>query len=748
MHFIDNKARFLFLFLLAFLLFLNGCIFRVEKNLQENMPLSSISSSDIDENGVPDIYNIYYTETKTNAGNSTLFINRKIYLYPDVIEVNPKSILIDENETAKLKNEIIAINENLIKEDVSCKSLFEPLLCNDEKSCENSCLSKACKEQKYGLMLYDYSNLLRQRDEQLRALLLLSQALKPGDTSKDISSRITTLQFILKEMEEHPLIKDAKFCSFSYELGNLTKYVGTANVVRHKAFVITSITGSNIGTNTIEVSMRETIDPRIDSNIKDYVLSTAIRRAGTNPIRLDYSDIRFTNDAKIYILYYAIGALSRDIIQYEIWNDVKAEVRLVFIDISNIEGLVNNLNTIYMPAFQATNMTKLSLGIIIWIFAFILIIILELAAYILRLISLIRQRKPIIYSLRRAFGFASLTWTTDMAIGSILLIASYVLDIYIMSPISMQKLSLNSLITLVTQDPLIIINTAGYAAGLLFLSLSFIDRIKRLLSGKEYDEAVEAPTQNKNLKLWQTLSDNIEKTKKALDKAAEMEMDVGQQMSQLLSIPIDAIKKEIYSNPNQKEVRDKIVGYINAVNSISASVSQKVELAKQKRREWLDYINEKIEKVDQLPLDALVAIPIEWRFWAAKEYIKEHPEKFSSIEGVMLVKRKLTEEQKADIYIEHLYKDKKDKVSAIIVLKDKNIIASYIKQEKKSLMKNLAALIKEEIDFIGTEALNAEGLSNSMVIKKVGDKTILIIAKKEVIEELSKNAEQAKNMLA
>jgi hypothetical protein len=587
---------------------------------------------------------------------------------------------------------------------------------------------------------------MRKRDEQLRALLLLAQTLREGDSVKEISSRLTQLNVIIKSMENHPLIKETGLCKFSYDLSNVSKYMGTFSPLQNNVIIVNSIIAQQTtGINT-ELSITETINGNIDKNVQNYKLPDEITRTGVSPTVLKFNDIRISKDQQFYIIYIA-NANANEIIPYDSWNNIKAEVKVIIFDISTISSSINSLNALYAPIYQLTGITKLSLGLSLFILIAVLILIIELSSYILRLISLLRSRKPLTYSLRRAFGFSSLTWKTDIIIGVILLILSYVVDSYVTIPLSLPALSIEQLSEAITKDPLIAIAVAGYAGSFIFLFFAFIDRFKRLLSGKEYDEAVEIPTAERNIKNWQVLKEKIEETKKLLEQAAEMEMDVGQQMSQLLSIPLDSLRNDIYSNPNQKEVKDRIIGHINNVEAIKASVMQKMELAKQKRAEWLTYIDQKLEKTDMLPLDALVTIPNEWRFWAAKEYIKEHPEKFSSIEGVMLVKKKLTEEEKAQKFLLRLLQGKEEKVKCLLIVKEKKILSAIIKEKRESLIKNLGLLINEEMSLFNAQSFFAEGDKLSMGIKTLSDKKLIVLAEKDVIDEILSNAEKLEKML-
>jgi hypothetical protein len=311
----------------------------------------------------------------------------------------------------------------------------------------------------------------------------------------------------------------------------------------------------------------------------------------------------------------------------------------------------------------------------------------------------------------------------------------------------LDKISFSSLSSFVNSDPLSIVSIGFYVLGFTFLTFSVIDRFKRLLAGKEYDEAVEIPTPEKNLKLFEMLKEEINKTKQVLDKAASMEMDVGQQLSQLLSIPLENIKNEIFTNPNQKEVKDRIIGYINSVISLRDSVSQKMQLAQERKEEWMRYIDEKLEKSDQVPLDALVAIPLEWRFWAAKEYVKLHPEKFSSLEGVLLVKKKLSEEERAKAFIDELIKGFEEKVSLLVIIKEGKILAHFISNEKKSLIKNLVLLINEGISLLSFDEIMISMNKNSLITKDLAGKRVIIMANKDVIDSILTKADKNKEMI-
>ena len=724
-----------------------GCIAKSERNLQQLMPLSTFTQADVDNDEIADIYTFKYASTKIDVANTSVFVTRLIYVYPDEVIITPKQQILDNDAVKKLKEDVTSLNEEIIKADVSCKAAYEPVFCNDEQSCEKSCISNVCRDEKYGLLLLDYSNLMKKRDEELKKVLLLIQLVKETDNLKDISLALTNLQIFLEAMKNHPLINHVKLCSFSLNNEKILPYLGRITTSSYNALVLTEVTSQNVVGTNVDFASSEKIDPRVEMNIRNYKLSNNVKRVSITPVILKNEDLKFNKDQKIYFTYLVSGPLKKESTPYELWNNIDTETKVVTLDLSSLDSTLAFLNNVYTSLLPSTRLVKLSVALAFFSIIILIIILKEIIFYSFKLTILLRQKKPLIYSLKRAFGFSSLTWVNDAIIGFVAIIIAYFVEVSFTKSLPLDKISFSSLSSFVNSDPLSIVSIGFYVLGFTFLTFSVIDRFKRLLAGKEYDEAVEIPTPEKNLKLFEMLKEEINKTKQVLDKAASMEMDVGQQLSQLLSIPLENIRNEIFTNPNQKEVKDRIMGYINSVISLRDSVSQKMQLAQERKEEWMRYIDEKLEKSDQVPLDALVAIPLEWRFWASKEYVKLHPEKFSSLEGVLLVKKKLSEEERAKAFIDELIKGFEEKVSLLVIIKEGKILAHFISNEKKSLIKNLVLLINEGISLLSFDEIMISMNKNSLITKDLAGKRVIIMANKDVIDSILTKADKNKEMI-
>ncbi len=729
------------------LITLYGCIAKSERNLQQLMPLSTFTQTDVDNDEIADIYTFKYASTKLDVANTSVFVTRLIYVYPDEVIITPKQQILDNDTVKKLKEDVTSLNEEIIKADVSCKAAYEPVFCNDEQSCEKSCISNVCRDEKYGLLLLDYSNLMKKRDEELKKVLLLIQLVKETDNLKDISLALTNLQIFLEAMKNHPLVNHVKLCSFSLNNEKILPYLGRITTSSYNALVLTEVTSQNVVGTNVDFASSEKIDPRIEMNIRNYKLSNNVKRVSITPVILKNEDLKFNKDQKIYFTYLVSGQLKKESTPYDLWNNIDTETKVVTLDLSSLDSTLSVLNNVYTSLLPSTRLVKLSVALAFFSIIILIIILKEIIFYSFKLTILLRQKKPLIYSLKRAFGFSSLTWVNDAIIGFVAIIIAYFVEVSFTKSLSLDKISFSSLSSFVNSDPLSIVSIGFYVLGFTFLTFSVIDRFKRLLAGKEYDEAVEIPTPEKNLKLFEMLKEEVNKTKQVLDKAASMEMDVGQQLSQLLSIPLENIRNEIFTNPNQKEVKDRIMGYINSVISLRDSVSQKMQLAQERKEEWMRYIDEKLEKSDQVPLDALVAIPLEWRFWASKEYVKLHPEKFSSLEGVLLVKKKLSEEERAKAFIDELIKGFEEKVSLLVIIKEGKILAHFISNEKKSLIKNLVLLINEGISLLSFDEIMISMNKNSLITKDLAGKRVIIMANKDVIDSILTKADKNKEMI-
>ncbi|RME79263.1 MAG: hypothetical protein D6769_02890, partial [Methanobacteriota archaeon] len=371
----------------------------------------------------------------------------------------------------------------------------------------------------------------------------------------------------------------------------------------------------------------------------------------------------------------------------------------------------------------------------------------EAALYIVRLIILIRMRRPLTYSIRKAFGYSNLTWNVDALIGVALLLLAFAVELFAAKPVAIKSLSMENILVVVQQDPL------GSSAILLafassfFLSSFLIDRVKRIFAGRDYDEAVEKATPESNLLLWNDLKKAVEGAKEELEQISEEEMDVGAQLSKLMAIPLDSLKEEIYSNPDQDSIKKRIRKYLEKVSGIVESVHHKSELAKENKGSWIAYIDKKIGKADTLPLDALVSIPIEWRFWAAKEYIKEHPERFVTLEGTLLIKHKFDENQRAAEFIKRVSEGLDGSVLAAAVVKDSKLLASTTSLEKKSLMDNFFIMLSQRLINLSSTRAIAFSKNHLIYTNVFNNKRIILLAHKKAFEEISNRVTKFSSLL-
>ncbi len=737
------------LLLLTIMLF-PGCIYKAQQDLSSKLKLSFMTPIDVDSNGVIDIYEMGFSPTTFQAGETEVTVSRTLYIYPIDGVAEGRKDSVDNMTVLFLKSSIDRLSSKISAADADCKSKVNFDICKDEKTCATACISSTDCSESSGIsgLLWDYKQIMDRRDEDIRALTLLVSALRDGDSLADVSSRLTKLKLELDEMANHPLIRELHFCSFSVDTSQWDPYIGVFYPSKNKGLVLTEVLANNINGAGLELNLQETIDSSIDGNVDTYYLFTDLRKVSSRPVVLQYPTLRMYEDGKAVFVYEAVGPLKREDTYYEGWNQLTVDLRIVTINLGWLNKIMDSFDKVlYTRLLNRTGDPKLALGISLALLWFLIVLFYEVSIYATRFFIILRMNKPIKYAYMHAFGYASPSWKWDLIIGILLAIIGYAVDVTLSTNVPLTNLNVDSLINFMSKDILGAVSIIILFASGFFISSVLVDRFKRLLAGSEYDELETMATPEKNEALWKELKHLIESGKEELKKAAEKEMDVGRELSKLLAIPMEDLREQIYNSPNQQEVMEDLKKYRERVEEILSAVRNKVQLAEKNRDEWIKYIDGKLTKSSQVPLDALVSIPIEWRLWAAKEYINTYPEKFVELNGVMLVKRTPTDEEKVDAFINHLKKALPESIGGIAVFKGEHLISSKLPSKKTTIIANLLAILNERRSTVGASKLLLMFDKRILYAEKMGSKDVFILTKKEDFEKLTSNIERLKKML-
>ncbi len=735
-----GKLPILALFMLSFLFLFAGCIYSGQENLANSLKTSTYMPVDVDGNGQMDLFTVGFSPVTFQAGQTSVTITRFLYIYPIDGTVDARKDTLTNDTIAFLKTLTSNLDDDITKADVDCRSKLNFDLCTSPQNCYNACSDpQTCKQEGIGPIIWDYKQLMTARDEDMRALTLLASALKAGDSLKDYSDRLTRLVVEISAMENHPLIKEIRFCHFSMGTTPLMVYTGVYYPSEREALVGTSILGEHVGSAGVELNLKERIDDAIDSNVESYAFYNGIQELGAHPATLAYPSIRLSHDGKVYFVYTAKGSLSRTSTPFELWNNIDMGVKIVTVDLSWLNHALKDIeDMLYMPLLVQTSDPKLALGLSLAVLWFLFALAYGITVYVVRFVKILRMNKPVGYATKKAFGFASPSWRWDFVIGLLLFGAGYALDLFLSTNVPLPKLDSKSLTTFASKDIAGSIGIILIFASSFFLSSSILDRLKRLLAGSEYDEMEAQATPEKNELLWKELKRIVEEGQEEIKDYSQQEMDVGQALSKLMNIPLDRLRESIYNEPNQAKVMRELKRYKEMALDIIDSVKSKARLAKTNKEEWLAYIDKKLSKVDQLPLSALISIPIEWRLWAAKEYIKTYPEKFVELDGVMLVKRKLTPEQKAQRFVEYVEKEAEGSVKGAFVLKGGKILTEKLGMPvKKTLLNNLLSIFADSMTTAGSFKSIVMFKSLLLYTEKLDGQLVLFLIERDDIEKVA-----------
>lgn len=247
-----------------------------------------------------------------------------------------------------------------------------------------------------------------------------------------------------------------------------------------------------------------------------------------------------------------------------------------------------------------------------------------------------------------------------------------------------------------------------------------VELLKGLIIGKEYYKPHIEVSKKSNILRLKKLKEMVKIAKDRLDRYSSSGIDVSEQYDVIVKIPLKQLEVEIEKG-EQRKLKQKLEHYLSLVETALNEARNREEIAKEKWPEWKEYIKKRLEGKDKLSVDAFINIPKKWRIWALTKYIEEEDEEGVVLEGNVVRKKLLTEEEKARRILS--YACSKGLIKGGVIFKEATPLTYYFCMPKKTLYANLLGnLIKKAKTLIKPlgihriEELTIEGKERSVTI--------------------------------
>ncbi len=733
----DKKALLLFTIISIVILFsISGCIKEANLNFTQLSPYVGADSIDLNNDTKVDISTYVFSDIDINEGNQRIKISRYIYVHPEKF-----AVFYTDNDTYnssyvyEITKSIITSSKDMVKE---CSNIIQKG-CMSPQACVSSCRSGICEKQtdkSIGNVVYDFSDILNDYDITLDELAVqLSRANISGNYSGVFNtlSRLYVEEYIL---ENHPLVREFGICKFSHS-DSIPLLINPSHITiipsQNRALVVEKFASYNLE-NPMELRLVETLPSSISDAISIYYLPDDAIVVSPNPLKYRYPQIKLTKDSTVYLSMMVDGSFPNTEIIFESWNNILGSVRVMVFDLPIVENSIKWLySNIYSPIVSFLNIPYLSLAITFSLIILILMILFQILATLYAIIQTIFEPKKMKEAILLSLGEADLFWKRKLSVSITLLIIAYVIEMTMASRVNLQDFSQITLKEVFSSDVWGFISFVLYIVSISFLYEVVLDRIKRLIGGKFYENRYVEFTPEANMKRLEELKKLIEKAQKMFDAYSDMGIDTSVEYQTMMSIPVGDLEKLVRSDENPYIVNDKINEYIEKLSEAIEAVKNKEKIAIENWKKWESYIDEEISDKDTISIDTLVSIPYQWRLWAITRYIDEHPEENLVVEGRIVKRIKISGEEKVKRIIKSGVM--RSEIIGGIYIKSGNFSGGYLPYEKPTVISGVLMRISAYFDSIssklGSKLLIIEGDQISLIAKdiKSSDRVIVLCKK-------------------
>lgn len=643
---------------LAFLLF--GCVEERTVSISGYETIESISGTDLTGDGINDILTYSYRSVPIDqpAGISMMRI----------VSIAPFSysfLISSYNDPADLAGAKAAIQEfdSLRRQgESSCTGRLQLSLasCMDPPSCLQNCRSAYCTAAEksagsaFGMELLDFREKSEEMDRTVSELLSVQSLPSQADKEQYIR-KIARLMALAGDLSYNHIFNPRTYnlCTLPAlplnKLEEAAQKIGAVEIAPDRyRYRTAEITTGGKEDEHIFLFIQDTppVILTVDELSVDIDNGVVYQRV---PLKLGWENVRLDSPRKVLTYDFTSPDRPEESLMSR-WSNPQVNERnikflgifdafLSFPPVSILLGLSGGVFQFFYSSGLGYY-TALGAAASFLLYAALLIIFFITLGY--HALRAFIDRKAVKEYLVEQMGPPITDWKTYAGTGAILIFICLLLGALYIRPAEMGQFDLATIQIRLASDIPGSISALLFIFGAYTLYLVAEDRLKGLLLGEEYYR-VKGATKEENLAALSRLKVLTGNLKARVESLSHAGMDVKEEYAVLITVPSERLEQLIEMG-KQNTAKSLIDFHLEKIEAMDKSLEQKVRIMEENWPVWNSEIEKAVEASEEVPIETLVSIPMQWREWAVSKFISEHRGKALVFEENRIKRKKISME--------------------------------------------------------------------------------------------------------
>ena len=645
----------LFLVLLLF-----GCVEERTVSVSGYETIESISGMDLTADGINDVLSYSYRSIPIDQP-AAISMARTVSVAP----FSYSYVISSYGDPADLAGANAAIREfdsarKQAESTCTGRLQFAPASCTDSASCLQNCRSDYCTIAKksagdsLGRELLDFRDKSAEMDR-ITAELLATQALPSQADKEQYISKIVRIMALSSDLSYNNIFNARTYnlCAPpDLRLNKLQEAAGKVGTVqisadRYRYRVAEVVTGGG-GAEHIFLFVQDTppIVLNIDELSVDIDSGIIYQRI---PLKLGWENVELNAQKKILTYDFTSPDKPEETLMSRWSNPSVNERNVKFLGIFDAVAS-NPLVALFLGISKSIFMLFYSLGAGYYAAlgsaaAFLLYAILFVVFLLTVLYHTLRayiDRKVIKEYLTEKMGPPITDWKNYVGMGIILIALSLMLGALYIRPAEMGTFDLATIQIRLTSDILGSITSLMFVFGAYTVYLVAEDRLKGLIFGETYYHAKGA-TKEENLAAISNLKLLTGNLKSRVETLSKVGMDVKEEYAVLIAVPVERLE-QLIDVGKQNTAKSLIDFHMERIEAMDKGLEQKVRIMEESWPVWNSEIEKALDQSEEVSVESLVSIPMQWREWAVSKFISEHRGRALVLEENRIKRRKVSME--------------------------------------------------------------------------------------------------------
>lgn len=643
---------------LFMLLLFYGCVEERQISISGYEQIDSISGKDINGDGANDL--VYYTFGEKSIDDAAGITMRKtVSVHPLSINVRMANYSnVNAFDLQYIKGKVAQFRQLKNEGEYECLSKLnlERAACTSEDTCLATCKSATCSksaaygEETFGYELYMFNSNAQELDQYIREIDALS-SVSTAEEKDALAEKLALMMGLTGKLSSNLLFRYDAYgiCNPPNYDGNLLadalSRLGKAELETGTyGYEVAILIESRGSEEFIELYLTDT--PPLLLNMDEFSLDILEngKLEEKEPLTVGWDAIAVDGPHKI--LYYDFASST------EPAEEILTKWKFAKIKERNLKGLayINEIyehpvgNFVFSVAgtvFESTRFmgyyAAVGAAVSVWVIVmFLALLMLETIYFLLRAVM---DRKNIRESMVESFGAPMADWKTYTAAGLLLMGASVIINLFYTSPVEHPGFGIEELISTLASDFAGAGCVVFFVIGAYTIFLVVEDWLKGIMLGKEYYE-LKGATKEENIRDLGRLRESWQALRMRVEDLSKTGMVVTEEYAVIVSVPIERLEQMIASG-KQGMARQLIRFNQERLEGLEKRLDEKVNVMNQKWPEWKTELAKALSSSDQVPLNTLLFVPLQWREWAVEKYISENRTKGYVLEGDIVFRREV-----------------------------------------------------------------------------------------------------------